>query len=434
MTWVSKSISRAKELQLGFSIVVSIVLVGCSATHWSSSVTPDEGSIQKLLSNTRLSEREDHYFYHHQQLEMPQNVRPCCAFGNNQQVELGKMKIPFFQLSNTVGIDDIGPHIHNASQFTKRVDERKGKKSTENNGIVYTLRGGFIDLAHVRDTADNTFSLFYNIYQHLGEAFTIELPAELGERKITFSEVDLSHLSSQDRKFVSIQLAAYYAFKMAAGHEISQWHGYESVPMFSELVSAYSPEDLFSNMLGAKLAANLLVDDLARSSDDFNRHMTLWLDQALRYLGAVTKEQTALAFEAVDGLWWDSSARIPQKYLVLKRNYNVTPIQTPLVIDSHKMAEQNYALVANFVPLQLEPLTMSLPVSDYGVNFSLISRFTMKVDEKYRESFAHIPEQYYPNFELDSVNFRHIAQYDKAFDQQEYAEYVVEREAKQQAK
>ena len=66
------------------------------------------------------------------------------------------------------------------------------------------------------------------------------------------------------------------------------------------------------------------------NSDDFNRHMTLWLDQALRYLGAVTKEQIALAFEAVDGLWWDSSARIPQKYLVLKHNYNVTPIQTPL--------------------------------------------------------------------------------------------------------
>ena len=113
------------------------------------------------------------------------------------------------------------------------------------------------------------------------------------------------------------------------------------------------------------------------NSDDFNRHMTLWLDQALRYLGAVTKEQIALAFEAVDGLWWDSSARIPQKYLVLKRNYNVTPIQTPLVSDSHKMAEQNYALLANFVPPQLEPITMSLPVSDYGVNVSLISRFTM---------------------------------------------------------
>ncbi|WP_055733777.1 DUF4056 domain-containing protein [Agarivorans gilvus] len=113
------------------------------------------------------------------------------------------------------------------------------------------------------------------------------------------------------------------------------------------------------------------------NSDDFNRHMTLWLDQALRYLGAVTKEQIALAFEAVDGLWWDSSARIPQKYLVLKRNYNVTPIQTPLVIDSHKMAEQNYALLANFVPPQLEPLTIPLPVGDYGVNVSLISRFTM---------------------------------------------------------
>ncbi|GLT13586.1 DUF4056 domain-containing protein [Vibrio algivorus] len=58
---------------------------------------------------------------------------------------------------------------------------------------------GFIDLAHVRDTADNATGLFYKTYPKLGQAFTIALEPELGEREIHFQAFDTSHLTAAQK-------------------------------------------------------------------------------------------------------------------------------------------------------------------------------------------------------------------------------------------
>lgn len=41
-------------------------------------------------------------------------------------------------------------------------------------------------------------------------------------------------------------LAGHLAFEIAQWHEIAQWYGFQSVPGFSEEISAFSPEDLYS--------------------------------------------------------------------------------------------------------------------------------------------------------------------------------------------
>ncbi|EHJ5083842.1 DUF4056 domain-containing protein, partial [Salmonella enterica subsp. enterica serovar 47:z4,z23:-] len=82
---------------------------------------------------------------------LPKGLRPCCAFGYDLHAELLGLPVPFYQLNNIVTVDSLGHHQYNDHLYSG-VANLIGL-SGENNGIVYTLRGGFIDTAHVRDTA-----------------------------------------------------------------------------------------------------------------------------------------------------------------------------------------------------------------------------------------------------------------------------------------
>ncbi len=43
----------------------------------------------------------------------------------------------------------------------------------------------------------------------------------------------------------------------------------------------------------------------------------------------VDKSQSKLVLAAVDGKWWNSTESIPNKYMVLQRNYDLGDIQKP---------------------------------------------------------------------------------------------------------
>ncbi|MGB2078878.1 MAG: DUF4056 domain-containing protein [Vibrio sp.] len=411
-------------------ICLGLSLTACSSSQWDTVETPDEASVYQMLQTESLSERSNLFLTQKDSIDLPKSVRPCCAFGNEQSVELASVKIPLFHLPNTVDIESIGPHIYGAGQFDSRRAQGKKLPQIENNGMLYTVRGGFIDMAHVRDTADNTIGLFYKIYPQLGQAFTIELSPELGARQIEFKAFDTSGLNARDRKHMAIMLAAFYAFKMAEGHEISQWHGYESFPLFSELVSAYSIEDLYSNMLGAKLAAKLLTDDLASSFDDYNQNMTVWIHSALNVLGPYEKDQTAEIFKQIDGLWWDSSTPIPNKYMVLKRNYNLTATQTPALVDLNDLPLDKAADLRSLIASDVKPQRLALADQSAGILFSDISKMTMAIDKKYQASFSHIPSSLYPNDVIDAQNYDQIARYDETFDKNEYQQWVKDHKSK----
>lgn len=402
---------------------IPMLVSGCSTYSWTETTQPEQTDIASMLA-TKAPQAQNNATIN-TEFDLPNRVRPCCAFGNRQRVEVAKMKVPFFRLPNTADIDEIGPHIYSSSQFSMRSNDITGTLQGERNGVLYTLRGGFIDLAHVRDTADNTIGLFYKIYPKLGQSFTVELEPELGERKIHFNAFDVSHLSTVQKRRLSVELSAYYAFKMAQGHEISQWHGFKSFPLFPELVSAYSLEDLYSNILGAKLASKLLVDGLSSSVDDYNRNMSIWLHQTLQYLQPLNKVQSEQAFDVVDGTWWDSEAAIPEKYMILKRNYNLTMQQTPVLIKEAEIKTRLDSGLSEYIDDDIQPLVLSLTGQDFGIIFDDISNMTMVIDQKYRDSFTdHIPQKLYPDNILDSKQYHEVAKYDQEFDRKEYQEYL----------
>ena len=416
----------SNKKQYILALWMTAFLSGCSTYSWTETTQPQKEDVATMLSAETPISQDDATIS--TDFDLPNSVRPCCAFGNGQHVEVGKLKVPFFQLPNTADIDDIGPHIYSSSQFSMRKNDTTGSLQGEHNGVLYTLQGGFIDLAHVRDTADNTTGLFYKIYPKLGQEFTIKLDPELGDREIHFKAFDTSHLTVTQKRRLSIELAAYYGFKMAQGHEISQWHGYKSFPLFPELVSAYSLEDLYSNMLGAKLASKLLVEDLSLSVDDYNRNMSIWLYQTLQYLQPLDKELSSEAFDAVDGTWWNSEVPIPEKYMILKRNYNLTMQQTPaLLSESDVKTRPNSGLIEK-IDDDIQPLTLALATQDFGLVFDDISKMTMVINEKYRGSFIdHIPEALYPDFILDTKVYNDIAKHDQEFDRKEYQAILNEK-------
>lgn len=149
------------------------------------------------------------------QLAPPESLRPCCAFGYDLHVRAIGVPIPVYQIGNVLTLDTLGKHRYNDSALGA-VKNLVGL-SEEENGLIYTRRGGFIDIAHVRDTADNTFYLFSRIYPNLGKAGRIFYSEELGVRRIQLNA--FMPPASLSRRY---EIAAWLAGRLA--YELAQWH------------------------------------------------------------------------------------------------------------------------------------------------------------------------------------------------------------------
>lgn len=284
-------------------------------------------------------------------LEPPDGLRPCCAFGYNLKAQVLGIPVPFYQVGNVVDADQLGEHHYNDSSFNA-VGNLLGL-SSEHLGIVYTHRGGFIDIAHVRDTSDNTLFLFSQILPRLGQQWHIDLGPELAKRRIQLNAFTPPQDAAQ-RYTLAAYLAGELAFQMAAWHEVAQWYGFESVPGFSEEVSAFSPEDLYSNLVGARLTVEIILQGGAVSVATYDRSVETLLPAALHQLGAVSIDETERQFDGIDGDWWNSHRRLPEKFLVLKRDYHTASDRLPSQPPFEVTAPQRLTL-----PLQVAGFTLA---------------------------------------------------------------------------
>lgn len=416
-----------KVILKSLSIAICIcALAACSSRDWQIRANPTELAVAAALDEQPdpaiVSEVELHEFTN---AGMPKAVRPCCAFGTAQKVTVASIPVPFYRLANTVSLEDIGPHAYEAGTFSHQKGTPTGRRGGENNGIVYTLRGGFIDLAHVRDTADNAVALFYQIYSQLGQEARIVLPVEIGPRYIQLSAFEINHLSIKQRQEVAANIAARLAYFMAEAHEVAQWHGYRTWLPWSEEVSAYSPEDLYSNMLGAKIATALLSNNLTMNRELYNQHMTSWLHATLAWLDPVSKAQTNALFDAIDGHWWDSSEALPNKNMLLLRHYELGDEQAPYLVDTDLIEQSSHGeLLSALLNSSDSPKSLSLPSIIHQVEIDKVAKQWLFVGDKHKASFKHIPEALWING-FTSQSFREIAQYDAQVD-------LIELEAQQQ--
>lgn len=207
--------------------------------------------------------------------------------------------------------------------------EKLGKHSyeftlNETNGMVYTCKGGFIDIGHVRESADRTAYLRKITYQNI----------ICGSRRFSFQVIEPSKYwvtlsyprnwdsySKQEKQAianeVSINLGQYLAHTSLVWHEIVTWYGFATAGIFPDTISAFSPEDTYSDILGTRLAVQAMRDE----NRSYDEAMTELLDRTLRELDVQSAYVAHEAAKKIDGQWYTGGFYFLVQ--MKKRNFDV---------------------------------------------------------------------------------------------------------------
>lgn len=278
-------------------------------------------------------------------IPMPVALRPCCAFGSGLQVQLGSMPVPLLSLANVIGLEDLGRHQYDHGFMTLHESRvGGGLLNSERNGLIYTCRGGFVDTAHLREWADWTLYLSALIGRSIETGAVVDLPDEGGSRRIVIHAMDPQRVAQYGVSPLAVPLAQWLAFQLSLWHEIATWYGW-SATAFSEEASAFSPEDLYSNLLGIKAAAVLIYQSNATSQAVYDENMSAALPRLLQRLGAVSGDVGRAAMQSVDQVWWDSNVRLPDKRLLRRRFIEAEPQITPWLVNRGWSARDENATV-----------------------------------------------------------------------------------------
>jgi len=220
-------------------------------------------------------------------------VRPCCLFAAPLPIFGGRLPIP--------------PFFDPADE--QALEHRYGGGDVY--GLVYTCRGGFLDLGHLRDLIDITRYYYVALgnpgrtfppAQQLGSCVVKQDPADENER---------------------IAIARSMAFAESIYHEIESYWQY----VFGGHQSSFSPEDLPSNWLGTYVAEQAIRD----KGRAFDEAATVALKALLKQLDALEPKATSIVFtQAVLRREWVGTDPSRNSYLK-RRNFTNSPWLVPEV-------------------------------------------------------------------------------------------------------
>lgn len=285
----------------------AVVLMGCGG-GWASrpGVVADPHRVARALGDVSAGVEETPLPV----LEEPGHPRTCCAFGMDMHVDFASIEVPFFEVGNVISTEQLGAHAYTLPL---------GMPEVEGNGLVYTCRGGWIDTAHVRENADVQLFLTLRLAAILHDGGTLEIPGHGAPTHIALTA--LPSIEPGSELAIASTLAAWITYRIGLFHEVSTWYGYEMIGGFSEQPSAFSPEDLYSNALGIRLARAIVEADRFASSREYEEAMVAYLEVALTQLGAQPQPVSRALMSTLDGLWWDSERRLPDTHLVMRRAF-----------------------------------------------------------------------------------------------------------------
>jgi len=279
----------------------------------------------------------------------PKVIRTCCLFG-------AKVKfagIPLLNKTDIISPDQLGNHTFMGG-------------GTEDNGIIYTRNGGFEDTGHMRDCADWTGYLFsyINEAQAGNLSKVLDLGKEGGEKLLAL------HLQTELTREKTAELAGAIAYDLSLWHEIATWFGASYVPLVPEGYSSFSPEDLYSNLLGTQLGIKAILSDLP-----FEEAMDLYTAQILDELGAFgTIAETEAAMRKTESLWWSAQKRLPGKQLLIKRYFDSNEGLRPWLVPGYETTEA--------------PAVLTKPSEQLDAHFSLSIRLNYKFPVKSLQTTA----------------------------------------------
>jgi len=233
-------------------------------------------------------------------------IRTCCSFGTEMQV----FAIPGIKLTETTSLERIGPHHYLGD-------------AVEENGIIYTRCGGFIDMAHVRDQCDWTAYLYTQLLENkMKGSLVLVLGYEGGEKTLHV------RIPSNMENLDLIYLAGKIAYDLSVWHEIATWFGASSIPFVPERYSSFSVEDPYSNLLGVTIGIQALQSELP-----YEKAVTVIIKETLKELDAVSSEaETFLAMEGVRNIWWRRDKKLPSSKVLIQRQLQVYSCLQPWLV------------------------------------------------------------------------------------------------------
>jgi hypothetical protein len=178
---------------------------------------------------------------------------------------------------------------------------------SETNGLVYTCKGGHIDIGHSRKAIDWTAFLAAKTFKQIMKnetdfSFRLYEPS-LYTVRITYPQ-NWQNLSQADKENiandVSIKLGQYFAFSATTWHEIITWFGFKSKGFEPEHPSAFTWEETFSNLFGVHVATLALQD----AQHTFNEAVTFVLIEELQKLDVQSGHISKRASKSVRGKWF----------------------------------------------------------------------------------------------------------------------------------
>jgi hypothetical protein len=218
-------------------------------------------------------------------------------FGKFSQLpkpRLGGLPYPgLFTAFSPVDPDDLGNHAYSGLESKDR-------------GMIYTCRGGFIDIAHARKTIDlckyaqvrfelallNDWSAF-RIKSREPSVYIVHLQYPPFWRSLAGSQ------KQQMARELSIRFGQRMAMIMVTWHEVLTWYGYQASGILPEQQSAFTYDDTGTHAFGVLVGGRAL-----RDVRDWDQAVTDAMNVALRELHAVGPSETLAAAQRVEGAWW----------------------------------------------------------------------------------------------------------------------------------
>ena len=210
--------------------------------------------------------------------------RVCCSMGQALPQRLSLSLDPATLWSK--------PHHYRFRDETNLAERASDEGGTI--GFVYTKRGGFIDVGHVRDNIDFT-RYFTQSYRDVAGN-----PIHAGKRYLFDDTASIFLNAAQLNPKPDLAMSALIGAKLA--FEYSVWHEANSY-FTAEKYSAFAPEDLFSNAVGVLVGFTALFD----AHTDFDVAADRALKHVLELLEPVPQATTEAATEYVKNHWWERS-------------------------------------------------------------------------------------------------------------------------------
>ena len=280
----------------------------------------------------------------------------------------------------------------------------------EKNGIVYTCDGGHIDIAHVRANADDTRFLVGKVYDTLikqKNKLSFNLAFEQSWHIVEFEyPQNWSDMPQKEKEEIahelSLEAGAHIAFYATLWHEFMSWFGVRFAIIDPQFNSAFSWEDVYSNVLGVTLAVEALED----TEHSYNQAMTIAINNALERLRVQPRSKAIEVTESVRGKWFEGS-RVPK---MIMRNTDigtddgfVSPVIAPTGCDD-----------ANPQPIEVPKLD-KLIAHGFTMKYKIIPIYlegnkVLKIAYPDKKAKAIVPIQDYPKI-IEYINKEAIEKY-----------------------